>query len=489
MSSPLPQIAIVGRTNVGKSTLWNRLTETGQALVSDQPHTTRDRKAGRVLWNGLVFELVDTGGMDTEKDEIGQGIREQAERAIKDADLVLFMIDVRAGVLVQDVQLAKKTKSLNSNVWLLANKTDKVKEMSLTNQPELYRLNLGEAHAVSAATSLGVGDLLDEILKELERLDHPAIPQYEVEPLKLVIIGRPNVGKSSLVNSILGETRVIVSPIAHTTREPQDTWLKYGDRDLVLVDTAGMRKRSHITERLEEEAIGRNEQAIRSADIACLVLDATEDPTAQDRHLAGILQNSHKGLILVANKWDLVEAKKTETAQEYEKLIRQSLPFLDWAPLVFVSAKTGQRTKQLLEMALEVQAERYREIDYNALNRQLKATIKAKKPLQSYGPSSPRVHDAAQIKQAPPTFLITVHGDKDNLHPNWMKFFEKRLRAKFSFLGTPIVTMVRHLPFAKAQLKRNVHGPGMEAVAGKIHEKKPRVNQTRRRQKQGGRRY
>ena len=488
MKPLFPRVAIVGRTNVGKSTLWNRLTETSRALVSDEPHTTRDRQYGRVLWGGMAFEIVDTGGMDTESDEIGTGIREQAERAIQEAQLVLFMIDAKAGVLPQDQTLAKKTQTLNKHVWLVANKADKAQHISLAHQSDVYRLSLGEPYAISAATSLGIGDLLDAVLLEIDRLGHPAIPQYEEQPLKLVLIGRPNVGKSSLVNSILGEKRVIVSSIAHTTREPQDTWLRYEDHDLVLVDTAGMRKRSHITERLEEEGIERNERAIASADIACLIFDASDDPSAQDRHLAGIIEENKKGLILVANKWDLVENKKTETTQEYEKLIRQSLPFLDWAPMVFVSAKTGQRAKQLLDMAFQIQGERFRHIDYNALNRLLKACIKAKRPLQSYGPKSPRIYDIAQTGHAPPTFLITVHGDKDNLHPGWVKFFQKRLRDKFGFIGTPIVTRVRHLPMGKIGTKRD-DGPGMEAVAGKIRVKKVLVNQTRRRQKHGGRRY
>ncbi len=484
-----PIVALVGRTNVGKSTLWNRLTESGRALVSPEPHTTRDRNYSPVLWNGLAFDLIDTGGMDTEMNVVGQGIRAQAEFAIKEADLVLFVVDAKAGVLTQDQELSKLTRRLNKNVWLIANKTDRIEHLALANQSEFFRLGLGQPHAVSASTSLGIGDLLDNILAELDRTGHTAVSMHEALPLRLVIIGRPNVGKSSLVNSILGEERVITSPIAHTTREPQDTWIRYQDRDVVLVDTAGMRARSKITKGLEQAGIERNEQAIAHSDVACLVFDATTDPTSQDRALAGLLEETSKGLILVANKWDLVEGKKTETAQEYEALIRQSFPFLSWAPLVFVSAKDNLRTAGLLDMAIKVQEERNRHIDYNAVNRMLKACIKASKPLASYGPKSPRIFDVAQTGHAPPTFLITVHGEKENIHPNWIKFFQKRLREKFSFTGTPIVCKAQHLPVSKSLHKRNVRGPGMEAVAGKIHEKKVLVNQTRRRQKMGGRRY
>lgn len=484
-----PIVALVGRTNVGKSTLWNRLTESGSALVSDEPHTTRDRHFGPVLWQGAVFDLVDTGGMDTEATSIGDGIRRQSERAIRDADIVLFVVDAQAGVLPQDRELARAALSLNKKIWLVANKTDTMQMLAQATQPELYRLGLALPFAVSAATSFGVGDLLDAVVAELHRMGKPPQPVHELQPLRMVFIGRPNVGKSSLVNAILGEERVIVSPLPHTTREPQDTWIRYGERDVVIVDTAGMRKRARMKEAIEEAGVERNEAAIRQADVAFLVFDASTDPTSQDRALAGLLEEMTRGLVLVANKWDLIEGKKTETAQEYEALIRQSFPFLDWAPLVFVSAKTGLRAGKLMDIAFTVQDERHRHIDYNALNRLLKACIKAKKPLASYGPKSPRIYDAAQVGHAPPTFLVTIHGEKDNVHPNWLKFFAKRLREKFGFIGTPIVVKAQHLPLAKSEKKRNVHGPGMEAVAGKIREKKVRVNQTRRRQKHGGRRY
>ncbi|HEU0050564.1 MAG TPA: ribosome biogenesis GTPase Der [Patescibacteria group bacterium] len=487
MSRPL--VAIVGRTNVGKSTLWNRLTETSHAIVSSDLHTTRDRRFGTVLWHGAAFEIVDTGGMDTESDEIGRNIRAQAENAIKQADLILFVIDAKSGILPQDQTLAREVKKFRKPVWLMANKTDTLAILSNAHESSVFQLNFGAPHSVSATTSFGIGDFLDELVVELDRLGHPAEPVEEKERLKIAIIGRPNVGKSSLTNAILGEERVIVSPIPHTTREPQDTNLVYKDHELTLVDTAGVRQLSRASTKIEEASIARNEQAIKSADIALLVFDATEAPSAQDRRLAGLLEDANKGLILVANKWDLVEQKSSQTATEYELLIRQLFPFLDWAPVMFVSALTGQRVTHLLDQALAIQQERLRHIDYNALNRLLKSCIKAKRPLQSYGPKSPRIYDAAQIGHAPPTFLITVHGEKDNIHPSWLKFFEKRLRDKFGYKGTPIQVKARHIPVAKSQKKWNVHGPGMEAVAGKIREKKPRVNQTRRRQKHGGRRY
>lgn len=483
-------MAVVGRTNVGKSTLWNKLTETGRAVVSKEAHTTRDRNFGRVLWKGASFLLVDTGGMDTESDEIGEGILRQAKLALTDADLILFVVDAQMGVMPQDLELAKMVQKSKKPVWLVANKVDTLKYLPQASDETLYRLNLGEPTAISAATGLGLGDLLDSMYVELDRLGKPPLPMPEDEnSLKLILVGRPNVGKSSLVNAILGEERVIVSAIAHTTREPQDTEFEYQGKNIVLVDTAGMRQRSKITKGVEEAGIERNMGSVHRADVALLVFDATQDPSSQDRHLAGMLEESKKGIVLVANKWDLAEDKDSNSAKRYEVLIRQLFPFLDWAPMVFVSAKTGLRATGLVETAFKVQEERFRHIDYNAVNRLLKATIKKMKPLASYGPKSPRIFDAAQVSHAPPTFLITVHGDKENLHPNWLKFFEKRLREKFAFTGTPIVVKVRHLPLAKTIKKHNIQGPGMEAVAGKLRFKKKLVNQTMRRQKHGGRRY
>ena len=488
-TKPLPRVALVGRTNVGKSTLWNLLTESTQALVSDKPHTTRDRKYGTVIWKGLAFELIDTGGMDTEKDEVGEGILKQAKEAVKDADLVVFVVDTRAGLLPFDKELATAIRKLGKPVWLAANKTDSIKYIGEAQSPDFMSLGFGEAFPVSATTSLGIGDFLDAIQKELKRIGVPAVEKKEVVPLRIALIGRPNVGKSSIVNKILGEERVIVSPRAHTTREPQDTAFTYKGRDIVLIDTAGMRRRSKIKGNLEEEGIRRNRQVLKRADVALLVFDSTEDPTKQDRKLAGLVAESDTGLILVANKWDLVDEKETYTAKTYETLIRQLFPFLDWAPMVFVSALTGKRMTRLIDLAIKVETERHRHIDYNAANRILKSTIQAKRPLQAYGPKSPRIYDVAQVGHAPPRFLLTVHGEKENLHENWMKFFAKRLRVKFGFQGTPLQVVARHVPLAKSKKKYNVSGPGMEAVAGPVKEKKRKVNQTRRRQKKGSHRY
>lgn len=483
-SPRIPRVALVGRTNVGKSSLWNKFTESGHALVSKDPHTTRDRKEGLVIWRGQEFVCVDTGGMDTEPDIIGDNIKHQSLLAIEDADLVMFVVDGKSGPLPQDKELAEFVRAHHKKeIWLLVNKVDTLKDLSGAVDQGFFALRLGDPRGVSATTGLGIGDLLDEVMTELDKRGVPAVSAKQDERLKIAIVGRPNVGKSSLVNALLGEDRVIVSPIAHTTREPQNTELEFQGHKITIIDTAGMRRNASLRTKIEEAGVERNMHAIDACDVALLVFDASEDPTAQDRALAGYLEERAKGVILVANKWDLITDKNTRTTQAYEDIIRSLFPFLSWAPMIFVSALKKQRMTALLENALKVQEERKRHIDYNAINRLLKSCIKTMKPLASYGPKSPRIYDAAQIDHEPPTFLITVHGEKDNVHPNWLKFFEKRLRQKFLFTGTPVITKVRHLPVAKSQKAHNVYGPGMEAVAGKIREKKVLVNQTRRRQK------
>lgn len=490
--SPLPTVAIVGRANVGKSTLWNRLVETRRALVSDEAHTTRDRNVAQATWRGRMFELVDTGGMDTEKNSIGEGIRRQAERALEEADLVVLLIDGRTGVVPEDREMARIIRKKADVAILAVNKVDHPRDMAAATE-SAYSLGLGEPTFVSAATGKGVGDLLEEIFRKLDDMGKPPAEISKIKKddggvefsdapvvhgrntsrkdgphaLRLVLMGRPNVGKSSIVNSILGEERVIVSPIAHTTREPQDTPFTYKGTDMVLVDTAGMRARSRITRgSLEEEGLERNRHALENADIAFLVFDASEDPRSQDKALAGLMESADKGLVLVANKWDLIPDKKTGSTNDYEARVRYMFPFLAWAPVVFISAKENLRTKNLLDVALAVQAERNRTIDYNALNRFLKGILKQKRAMASYGPKSPYIHDLAQVGVEPPTFLITIRGDKTTVHASWLAFLKKRLRDKFGFQGTPIIVKASNIPISKSERERNVRGPGMEAVTG-----------------------
>ena len=484
LRSPLPSVALVGRANVGKSTLWNKLTEQKRALVSGMPGTTRDRNIAEVRWRGRRFEAIDTGGLDAPEDEIGMGIRSQADRAITEANLVLLLVDGKTGVLPEDRAIAKRARALNTQVLVAVNKVDQPRDAARASEGGVYALGDKNPSFLSAATGKGVGDLLDRVyehidaadladdepLKDADQTDADQADQ-KAQALRVVLMGRPNAGKSSLTNSILGEERVIVSAVAHTTREPQDTRLSYKGQEIVLVDTAGMRKRARVSRGLEEEGLERNRAVLAEADIALLVFDATEDPTSQDRRLAGLLKDADKGLILVANKWDLVEEKESNTTDQYEKLLRQLFPFLSWAPMVFVSAKEHLRTRKLLDTAIAIQAERHRIIDYNALQRFLKTVLKQKKPLASYGPKSPYVYELAQVGTEPPTFSVTIRGEKQTVHPSWLKFLEKRLRDKFGFEGTPIVVKATNVPVSKSERLRNVQGPGMEAVAGKLEEK------------------
>jgi GTP-binding protein len=466
LPADLPVVAIVGRANVGKSTLWNRIIERRRALISPAPHTTRDRNEETAVWRGRPFFIVDTGGADADEDEIGRGIVRQAERAVEQADAVLFLIDAKTGVLDQDRALAKRMRKCADKVLLVMNKVDHHRDVASAAGSRAQGLGFGEPALVSAVTGKGVGDLLDRVYERLEKRGtrgakdaEPADGRAREESLRIVIMGRPNVGKSSLTNAILGEERVIVSAVPHTTREPQDTRLMYKGREIVLIDTAGTRKKSRAGRGIETAAIEKNRQALRRADVAFLVLDAAEEPGARDRELAGLMKNENKGLVIVVNKWDLVEGKTAKSAKDAEARIRAAFPFLSWAPVVFVSAKTGKRTGDLLDLALAVQKERGRVIEYNALNRLLKSVIRQKRPLQILGPKSPYVHDMAQVATRPPTFLVTIRGEKRTVHANWLKFLEKRMREKFGFEGTPIIVKATNVSMAKAVGGMARHAP------------------------------
>lgn len=445
---PMPIVALVGRTNVGKSTLWNRLTEQSRAIVDDAPHTTRDRNYAPVLWRGQEFELADTGGMDVEQGSVGEGILAQAQLAVRDADMLLFVIDGKHGILPADHDIARAMQKWRKPILLVMNKSDNERIPDGLTLRDAWSLGLGEPITVSANTGRGIGDLLDLVHEDLEKHGKKlAEVEGRKKELKLVVMGRPNVGKSTIVNAILGEERVIVSPVAHTTREPIDTHFMWKDEPVVLVDTAGMRRMAKVERGgIEEESIERNRAALLRADVAFLVFDATQDPASQDKHLAGLLKNATKGLVLVANKWDLVKDKETNTVKDFEKRIRFVFPFLAWAPVVFVSGKNKLRTDTLLDIAFKIREERKREIAYNALQRFLKTIVARKKPLPESGNFSPYVHDVAQTGTEPPTFLITVRGQKQNVHVNWVRYFENRLREKFGFEGTPIVVTARNIP-------------------------------------------
>ncbi len=436
----IPKVAIVGRANVGKSTLWNRLSETSQAIVSRIPNTTRDRNVTNCIWRGGMIEIVDTGGMDTDsKDAIERGIITQAELAIKESDLVLFLVDVKTGLLPQDRTLAERTKSLNKHVILVANKADKVGDLGEALGKDLWKLKIGDPVTIAASNGRGVGDLLDLIYEDLEKRDKKPVDPLENQSLKIVLMGRPNVGKSSLTNAILGHERSIVSPIAHTTREPLDTNFLWQDKPVTLIDTAGMRKRARISSRIEHEAITRNREALHRADVAVLILDAAEDPRKQDKTLAGLLKDANRGLIIVVNKWDLVKDKDTHTAKKYEENVRDALPFLDWAPIIFTSAVKNQRVNEIIKTAFIIQEERHRIITDNAMDKFLRKVLAKQSPHAQSGSKAPFIHSAVQTHTDPPRFTIIIRGKEIKLQESWIRYFTNQIREKFGFGGCPVI--------------------------------------------------
>lgn len=453
-----PKVAIVGRANVGKSTLWNRLSETSKAIISGRPNTTRDRNTTNCIWRGGMIEIIDTGGMDSGEGVIERGIKTQAELAIKEADLVLFLVDAKSGIMPQDRELAKQTQKLNKHVILIVNKADKPGDIGEGMSKELWKLKLGDPMIISATSGRGVGDLLDAVYDNLnERNKKPVEPEVE-ESLKIVFMGRPNVGKSSLTNAILGHERSIVSPIPHTTREPLDTKFLWDGKPVTLIDTAGQRKRARISSRIEHESISRNREALYRADVAVLVLDATDDPYKQDKNLAGLLKDANRGLIIVVNKWDLVKDKNTNTAKHYEEEIRAALPFLAWAPIIFTSATKRQRVNEILKTAFKIQEERHRIITDNALDKFLKKILAKQAPHAVQGTRRPHIHSAVQTHTDPPRFLITTRGKQVKLQDSWLRYFTNQLRAKFGFEGCPVIVKTGHdstpLPAPKGPQRR-----------------------------------
>ncbi len=390
-----------------------------------------------------MIEIVDTGGMDTDikdvKNVIERGIKNQAELAIKEADLVLFLVDVKSGLLPQDRELAKRTKSLNKHVLLVANKADKNGDIGGAAAKDLWQLGLDDPITIAAANGRGVGDLLDLVYENLiKRNKKPVEPEVE-ESLKIVFMGRPNVGKSSLTNAVLGHERSIVSPIPHTTREPLDSTFLWDGKPVTLIDTAGMRKRARISSRIEHEAISRNREALYRADVAVLVLDATEDPRKQDKNLAGLLKDANRGLIIVVNKWDLVPDKTTNTSKKYEDNVRDALPFLSWAPILFTSANKKQRVHEILKIAFKIQEERHRVITDNAMDKFLKKVLQKQVPHSVQGTGRPHVHMAVQTHTDPPRFRVTVRGKQTKIQESWIRYFSNQLREKFGFVGCPVI--------------------------------------------------
>jgi GTPase len=431
-----PIIAIVGRPNVGKSTLFNRLVGERQAIVQNEPGTTRDRVYGTAEWGGAEFTIIDTGGLQDEDEirsssesEIARSTRTQARVAIDEADVIVMLVDAKNGLTAGDAEIADLLRRADKPTILVANKADSTERRDAA--VEFYEIGLGEPLPVSAYHGNGTGDLLDRIVESLPEVDE----EEETEGTRIAIVGRPNVGKSRLLNSLLGQERAIVSDVPGTTRDSLDTELTWEGQPVILIDTAGIRRRGRVEQGIERYSVMRSMRAIDRADIVLLVIDATEDFTAQDLHIAGYVEEQKKGLVVVVNKWDLVEKNPT-TMEEYRSRAARQLDFAAYAPLVFISAKLGQRVDRVLEMAFRVVAEREKRISTSALNKLMREAVAKHQP-----PSRPgkwvKFFYATQADIAPPTFVFFCN-DPKQIHFGYRRYMENELRAAFGFVGSPL---------------------------------------------------
>jgi len=442
-----PVVALVGRPNVGKSTLFNRLTGEMLAIVDDVPGTTRDRLLAEAEWSGTKFDVVDTGGIDPsfrEKQPLSIGsadfiqeIKSQAAIAIQEADVVLFLTDASAGVTPADIEVAnllrRSQKMVDGNpyppVLLVVNKADN-QDLRLS-VPQFYELGMGEPHAISAVHGTGTGDLLDALVEALPELQD----DEDGDRVKIAIVGKPNVGKSSLLNRLIGKERAIVSPIAGTTRDAIDTHMEFDNVPITLIDTAGIRRRGKIIPGVEKYSVLRSLRAIERSDVALLMIDAEQGITAQDTHIAGFILDAWKSAVVIVNKWDTV-VKDSNTMEEYSQHIRRELNFMDYVPLLFISVKTGQRVDQVLPLALRVQEERLARITTSDLNRIIHAA-QDKHAAPSRTGQQLRAYYATQVRSDPPTFMIYVNNPK-LAHFTYVRFLENQLRKDYPFIGTPI---------------------------------------------------
>lgn len=426
-----PLVALVGRPNVGKSTLFNRLVGERVAIVEDLPGTTRDRLYGEYEWRGRRVAVVDTGGIVPEADEpVAESVVEQAQVAIDDADVIVFVVDGRTGISPIDEEIADLLRRTEKPVILAVNKLDNVEREA--EAVEFHALGMEGLIALSAHRGLNVGDLLDRIDRDLP----PAVEEEENPGVtRVAIVGRPNVGKSSLVNELLGEKRTVVSDVPGTTRDAVDTTLYYNGEPVTLVDTAGIRRRGKIQRGIEKYSVLRAMRAIDRADVAVLVIDATEPVAAQDAHVAGFVAEQAKGLVVAVNKWDLIH-KESHTMSHFERLVREELKFLPFVPIVFISAKSGQRVSQVVDMALKIHQERQKRIPTGVLNEVVRRAL-ADFPPTSRGGKLVKLFYITQVAVDPPTFVAKVN-DPANVHFSFERFLENRIRDAFGFFGTPI---------------------------------------------------
>lgn len=441
VASTLPTAVLVGRANVGKSTLFNRLTETSKAMISSIAGTTRDRKEGQVLWRGQQFRLIDTGGLEFDKtQDFDKEITDQTNAAIEEADIVLFVIDMKEGVLQQDIEIASQLRTLKKPVFVLGNKSEGRAKKMANVDADWYRTGLEVPRPVSAIRGNGLGDILDLLFEAFEELDLNVVDFEEHRLPTIAFIGEPNVGKSSIVNQILGEDRFIASPIAHTTREPNDTLVEFDDKQYVIVDTAGVRRKARVSAGLERAGVKQTLETLKRVDVAVLVLDASKKIDSQEKKLAGLIREAGVGCIIAVNKWDLVESKETNAVRDMERYVYAHMPFLRFAPVLTISAKDRQRIHKLFPLFDTIMGERERVIGENTLDKFLRQTIARHKPARGKGVAHPKIFRLKQVGTRPPRFELVIKGSRtDVLHPSYSRFLENRLRETFGFTGTPII--------------------------------------------------
>ena len=471
-----PLVAIVGRPNVGKSTFFNRMIGDRVAVVEDMPGTTRDRIYGDTDWNGRVFTLIDTGGLEFgpeipigqvgltgQPGDIMKHVQAQAELAIAEADVIVFMVDAKTGITAADQEVADVLRRTQKPVILAANKADNAR--TRLDAVEFYQLGLGDPIDLSSVQGVGTGDLLDAVVEALPPEEEAAGEEDDDIP-HIAIVGRPNVGKSSLLNAILGYQRAIVSDIPGTTRDAIDTELEFQNRKLILIDTAGIRRRGHIGPGVEKFSVLRAERAIERADVAIMVIDASEGLAAQDTHIAGQVHEMSKGVIVVVNKWDLAQEQRRaarggeepdpkdeiETAEAYRRIIAEGLKFIPYAPIVFTSAKTGYHVKSLLETAISIADMRFFRVSTARLNEVVRDAVRRHNPTVFRGKVA-KIYYATQTQVNPPTFVFFVN-DPQAVHFTYERYLENQLRAEFGFNGSGIRMYFRARPKSEQSERR-----------------------------------
>ena len=432
-----PIVAVVGRPNVGKSTLFNALVGDDIAIVKDTPGITRDRIYADITWLEHSFTLIDTGGIEPEsKDIILSQMREQAQIAIDTADVILFLVDVKQGLVDADSKVADMLRRSHKPVILVVNKVDNFDKF-LADTYEFYNLGIGDPRPVSAANRLGIGDMLDEVVSFFPESNEE---EEEDERIRVAIVGKPNVGKSSIINKLVGENRLIVSDIAGTTRDAVDTEVTFNGKEYVFIDTAGLRKKNKIKEELERYMIVRTVSAVERAEVVILVIDAVEGVTEQDAKIAGIAHERGKAVIIAVNKWDAVE-KDDKTIYKVTKKVRDTLAYMQYAEIIFISAVTGQRLTKLYETIDMVSENHAMRVSTGVLNEIMTEAVAMQQPPTDKGKRL-RLYYITQVSVKPPTFVIFVN-DKELMHFSYTRYIENRIRDAFGFRGTPLKFIIR----------------------------------------------